>query len=270
MACVHSLALALSDQTRHHATMSDPIKNSGAVVVGKMKITESERAQRKELARAPKPRVASTLVLSCGTGNALKILMGQRSSRHDFMPSVYVFPGGRVDRADSYAKYTGELSPRTERILEAAYTPRRARAVALASVRETWEETGLMLGSDAPQSRNLNHASYDAFREAGKLPNLSGIEVFGRAVTPPHRHKRFDAWFFVKNLGDTPPPKTCDSSELQNVGWFTFEEIETLETQRATDMMLQVLERYLKSDRPPDNIFYSRAIRGEYKMLRFP
>ena len=250
--------------------MSDPIKNSGAIVVGKMKITDGERAQRKELTRAPRPKVASTLVLSCGSGKTLKILMGQRSSRHDFMPSVYVFPGGRVDRADSYAKYAGDLSPRTERILEAAYKPRRARAVALACVRETWEETGLMLGSEATSTRNLNHASYDAFREAGQLPDLSGIEVFGRAVTPPHRHKRFDAWFFVKNLGDRTPPPTSDSSELQNVGWFTFDEIEKLETQRATDMMLQVLEQYLKADRPPAHIFYSLAIRGDYKMLQFP
>jgi len=250
--------------------MSDPIQNSGPVLVGKMKITDGERAKRKELSRAPKPRVASTLVISCGSGRNLKILMGQRSTRHDFMPSVYVFPGGRVDRADSYAKYAGDLSPRTERILEAAYNPRRARAVALASVRETWEETGLMLGTEAAQTRNLNNASYDAFREAGQLPDLSGIEVFGRAVTPPHRHKRFDAWFFVKDLGDITPPNISDSSELLNVGWFTFAEIEALETQRATDMMLQVLKRYLKADRPPDHIFYSRAIRGEFKMLQFP
>jgi len=204
--------------------MTNPVKHPGQVLVGKMKITDGERAKRKELTRAPKPRVASTLVITCGTGKDLKILMGQRSNRHDFMPSVYVFPGGRVDRADSYAKYAGDLSPRTERILEAAYNPRRARAVALASVRETWEETGLMLGKSAKQSRNLNNASYDAFRKADQLPDLSGIEVFGRAVTPPHRHKRFDAWFFVKNLGDITLPKISDSTELLNVGWFSFNE----------------------------------------------
>lgn len=250
--------------------MSDPIKDSGPVLVGKMKITEGERAKRKALDRAPRPRLASTLVLTCGSGENLKILMGQRSKRHDFMPSVYVFPGGRVDRADSYAKYAGDLSARTERILEAAYNPRRARAVALASIRETWEETGLMLGAETTSNRNLNHASYDAFREAGQLPDLTGVEVFGRAVTPPHRHKRFDAWFFIKHLGDIQPPKIADSAELLNVGWFTFKEIQGLETQRATDMMLQVLESYLKADRPPENIFYSRAIGGKFKMLQFP
>ena len=250
--------------------MSIPNNPSDSIVVGAMKITDSEKLKRKELARAPKPRLASTLVLTHGTGANLRILMGQRSKRHDFMPSVYVFPGGRVDRADSYAKYAKDLSPRTEHILEAAYTPRRARAIALASIRETWEETGVMLGAPAKTTRNLNHASYDDFRQAGQLPDLSGVEVFGRAVTPPHRHKRFDAWFFVKKLEGDSPPQASDSSELLNVGWFTFDEIKNLEKQRATDMMLQVLERYLKMDRPPEKIFYSRAIRGDYKVLQFP
>lgn len=254
----------------HHSHMSDPVSSTGPVLVGKMKITDGERDKRKALDRAPRPRLASTLVVTCGPKDNPKILMGRRSKRHDFMPSVYVFPGGRVDRVDSYAPYANDLSPRTERIMEAAYNPRRARAVVLASVRETWEETGLMLGKDETTHRNINHESYDAFRQAGQLPDLSGIEVFGRAVTPPHRHKRFDAWFFVKHLGDVSQPDIQDSSELLNVDWFTFDQIEALETQRATDMMLGVLKRYLSADRPPAQIFYSRAIRGEFKMLQFP
>lgn len=196
--------------------------------------------------------------------------MGQRSSKHDFMPSVYVFPGGRVDRGDSYVDYAGDLSPRSETILEAAFSPRKARAVALASVRETYEETSLLLGSERPTTRNINHPSWDAFREAGLKPDLSGIEVFGRAVTPPHRHKRFDAWFFVKHLDMPAQPKIADSAELLNVGWFTFAEIEKLELQRATQMMLKVLEQYLAYDRPPDHIFYSHAKHGKFLTDTFP
>jgi len=244
--------------------MTDPFK------IGKIIMTEDERAKRKALTKAPRPKLASTIVLTCGSGDTLKILMGQRSKRHDFMPSVYVFPGGRVDRVDSYAPYIGDLSSRSERILEAAYKPRRARAVALASIRETWEETGLMLGQAAEQRRNLNHPSYDAFRQAGYLPDLGGLEVFGRAITPPHRHKRFDTWFFVKHLGEIPPPATSDSSELLNVDWFTFEQIKDLETQRATEMMVQVLQRYLKHKSPPREIFYFRYLKGKTRMLQFP
>lgn len=238
--------------------------------LGEIRMTDKERSKRKELARAPRPRIASTIVLTHGPKDNPRILMGQRSSKHDFMPSVYVFPGGRVDRGDSYVDYTGELSPRTETIMEAAFSPRKARAVVLASVRETYEETSLLLGEPAPSMRNHRDPSWDAFREAGVKPTLDGIEVFGRAVTPPHRHKRFDAWFFIKHL-DTPAlPDIADSAELLNVGWFTFDEIAKLELQRATQMMLKVLEQYLAYDRPPHHIFYSHAKHGKFRTDTFP
>ncbi len=238
--------------------------------LGEIRMTDKERRKRKELARAPRPRIASTIVLTHGPKNNPRILMGQRSSRHDFMPSVYVFPGGRVDRGDSYVDYAGELSPRTEAIMEAAFSPRKARAVVLASVRETYEETSLLLGKPTASMRNHRDPSWDAFRGAGLKPDLDGIEVFGRAITPPHRHKRFDAWFFVKHL-DTPAlPDIADSAELLNVGWFTFDEIAQLELQRATQMMLKVLEQYLAYDRPPHHIFYSHAKHGKFRTDTFP
>ena len=233
-------------------------------------LTDKERDKRKELSRAPRPRIASTIVLTHGPKDNPRILMGQRSIKHDFMPSVYVFPGGRVDRGDSYVGYAGDLSPRTETILEAAFSPRKARAVALASVRETYEETSLLLGTPAKTIRNHRDPSWDAFREAGLKPSLDGIEVFGRAVTPPHRHKRFDAWFFIKHLETPELPDIADSAELLNVGWFTFEEIWTLELQRATQMMLKVLQEYMTYDRPPHHIFYSHAKHGKFITDTFP
>ena len=252
---------------------SDPTSESPGDLgkVSNMHLTDGERSARKRLDRAPRPRVAATIVLTVGDPHDPQILMGQRSARHDFMPSVYVFPGGRVDRVDSFAPYSGELSARTERILEAAVSPRKARAIALSCIRETYEETGLMLGraADTP-GRNMRNATYDAFRRAGQLPDISGVEVFGRAVTPPHRHKRFDAWFFHKHLGDVAPPEVADSHELLNVGWFTLDEIAGLKTQRATDMMVDVLRDYLRRDRPRDTIFYSRAVRGTFRFDPFP
>lgn len=249
--------------------MTDAL-NQG-VPLGAIQMTKGEVDKRSKMARAPRPRLASTIVLTVGDIKAPKILMGQRSKRHDFMPSVYVFPGGRVERADSYAKYAGDLSPRTEHILEAAFSPRKARALVLAAIRETWEETGLLLAETVTgHERNLNHASYDAFRKTGLRPDISDIEVFGRAITPPHRHKRFDAWFFHKHLGDVPPPKIKDSAELLNVDWFTFEQIKNLEQQRATTMMLHVLKDYLSYDRLPRDIFLSKAKNGKMFSTRFP
>ena len=232
-------------------------------------LNAKEKALRNALPRAARPKLASTIVLTHGPKDNPKILMGQRASRHDFMPSIFVFPGGRVDRGDSYAPFTGDFSMRTQRILEAAYAPRRARAIGLAAIRETYEETGLMLGVEKPFNRNINNVSWDAFREAGIMPDLSGIEVFGRAVTPPHRHKRFDTWFFVKHL-DGERPQAQDSAELLGVDWFSFEEIEDLKTHRATDMMLTVLKDYFKHPKPPSELFYSRWQGGKFALTYEP
>jgi 8-oxo-dGTP pyrophosphatase MutT (NUDIX family) len=249
-------------------TSPDPMRPSK---VSNMHLTDKERTARKALDRTPRPRIAATVVLTVGDPRDPKILMGKRSARHDFMPSVYVFPGGRVDRIDSYAGYAGDLSARTERILEAAVSPRKARAIALSCIRETYEETGLMIGSPEPQpSRNMRNPTYDAFRQAGLSPDLSELEVFGRAVTPPHRHKRFDAWFFHRHLGDVAPPPVSDSPELLDVGWFTFDQIKALELQRATKMMIKVFRDYVRRDTPPDTIFYSRAVRGVFRQEGFP
>ena len=246
------------------------MKNLSPKSLGEIRMTDKEQHKRKELTRAPRPRVASTIVLTHGPKDKLRILMGQRSSKHDFMPNVYVFPGGRVDRGDSYVDYAGNLSARTEKIMEAAFSPRKARAVVLASVRETYEETSLLLGQQGATTRNINHPSWDAFRQANLKPDLDGIEVFGRAITPPHRHKRFDAWFFIKHLETPNLPNIKDSAELLNVGWFTFEEIWKLELQRATQMMLKVLQQYMSYDRPPAHIFYSHAKHGKFLTDTFP
>lgn len=264
--------MVLAEMKPYEALMSasDPMKPTR---VSNMHLTDKERKRRADMGRAPRPKTAATIVLTLGDPKHPKILMGQRSARHDFMPSVYVFPGGRVDRVDSFAPYAGDLSARTERVLEAAVNPRRARAIVLSCIRETYEETGFMLGAKPETStrhRNINHPTYDAFRQAGLLPDISHVEVFGRAITPPHRHKRFDAWFFHRHLGDVAPPDVNDSHELQNVGWFDFDEIEDLELQRATIMMIQVFKSYIRSDKRPKDIFFSLARHGVFRQERFP
>jgi len=233
-------------------------------------LTQAEQALREALPRPARPKKAATLILWKGPRDNPQILMGQRARRHDFMPSVYVFPGGRVDRADSYASAAGRLSPRTKTILEAAYSPRRARAVVLAAVRETYEETDLMLGAPKGAGRNPRNASYQAFFNAGQQPDISGIEVIGRAITPPRRHKRFDTWFFAKDMNTAGVHAPRDSHELLNVGWFTYREIEELKTHVATETMLSVLKRYLAQDTPPPQIFFMRRKGARYLTDAFP
>ena len=103
----------------------------------------------------------------------------------------------------------------------------------------------------------------------GFLPDISGIEVLGRATTPPYRHKRFDTWFFVKHLGETiPHVEVMDSRELEDVGWHDLDRIEGLKTHAMTDYMLQALHAYL--ERPAPDVPYHRMIRGVFVSSRFP
>jgi len=204
-------------------------------------LSEKDAAKRAAQGRAVRPRLASTIVLYRGTRDTPQILMGQRARGHDFMPSVYVFPGGRVDRADSFAPSSGDMLPRTQRLLAKYYNPARSRAIILAAIRETFEETGLCLTQKADGPiKNINHKSWDAF-------------------TPPYRPKRFDTWFMLRHVDETTlSGQMSDSVELLNLGWYDWDAIDGLKTARATDMMLQVLKDYFKYDTPPNEVFYSR------------
>ena len=104
-----------------------------------------------------RPKDAATLVLYRGHGNNLRILLGQRHQGHAFMPNAYVFPGGRVNSSDSRAIPSSELRSGVAKMLERAATPARARAIAVAAVRETFEETGLLVASGASDNNQWHN-----------------------------------------------------------------------------------------------------------------
>ncbi len=221
--------------------------------------------------KAPRPKLAATIVLLREHNGNKQILMGKRSTKHDFMPSVYVFPGGRVDRADSFAPSIDEPDKRTQNILQNALSEARARACVLAAIRETFEETGIIIGQKAKTKYQTNHKSWREFHAGGYLPKLSGIELFGRAITPPHRDKRFDTWFFLKHMSrEEAYCPFCDSKELLDIGWFDFSQIKNLPTHRATDMMLEQLKIYLADGRQGADIFMSKVIGRKFVFSRFP
>ena len=99
-----------------------------------------------EKKRVVLPRDAATLVLLRQVRGKTCVLMGLRHGKHKFMPDQWVFPGGRVDRADGYAHAATEMRPHVAKHLSTSASPHRARALAMTAVRETFEETGLILG----------------------------------------------------------------------------------------------------------------------------
>src|SRR5947207_4319121 len=86
--------------------------------------------------RAVRPRDAATLILIRRDRRQPRVLMGRRHGGHDFMPDKWVFPGGRIDRADFRAPHGTELRPEVAARLHEMTPPSRARALAMAAVRE--------------------------------------------------------------------------------------------------------------------------------------
>ncbi len=96
-----------------------------------------------------RPKDAATLILIDRSGDKPKVLVGKRHDKVVFMPGKYVFPGGRVDKSDNRIPVAAPISAELEANLlkgSPKIAPSRARALAVAAIREACEETGLCLG----------------------------------------------------------------------------------------------------------------------------
>src|SRR5690606_20564553 len=102
--------------------------------------------------RAVRPRLAATLLLIRRDGPKPRVLMGRRHGGHDFMPDKWVFPGGRIDRADYVAPRAAALDPNVTARL-APLPAKKVEALALTAIRETFEEAGLLLAQPAAKTR---------------------------------------------------------------------------------------------------------------------
>jgi 8-oxo-dGTP pyrophosphatase MutT (NUDIX family) len=191
------------------------------------------------------PRDAATLILYRFTPDGPRILMGCRSEGHDFMPNKYVFPGGRVDDDDELAPSLTELDQEEHRTVEIG-AQRAVRAFPLTAVREVFEETGLLVGRQTKGITGAPPAWADYYGQ-GVAPSLSGFRFVGRAITPPMRHKRFDARFFMADadlaLVDDRPP--IDGRELADLRWFTLAEAGELDLPNVTRFVISEVEARL-------------------------
>lgn len=208
-----------------------------------------------------RPRDAATLILLRPGKDAPEVLMGRRAGGHVFMASKWVFPGGRMDRADFTAASATDLSEQASSLLAREVPARRARALALAAVRETFEETGLILGEPAPAASVAG--PWREFRQAGALPDLAALTYVARAITPPGRTRRFDARFFLASAEALLHPEpTAGSGELDEIAWLPLAEARALDLPAITRFVLgEVAER--KPGLP-----FVRMVRGQHRIER--
>ncbi|MDO8410710.1 MAG: NUDIX hydrolase [Phenylobacterium sp.] len=202
---------------------------------------------RPEGARAVKPRDAATIILVRRDAAKPRVLMGKRNSGHDFMPNLWVFPGGRIDRADFRAPHATDLRPEVAAKFDRHIKLRRGQALALAAIRETFEEAGLLLAKKAPPRPGVG--PWREFLAQGALADLEAMEIIARAVTPPMLAKRFDTWFLMADAErlislDRQP----DCGELEEIAWVDFDDALGLELPMVTRTMIK--EAVLRLDDP--------------------
>jgi 8-oxo-dGTP pyrophosphatase MutT (NUDIX family) len=149
----------------------------------------------------------------------MEVLMGRRAARHRFVPHHYVFPGGRLDRGDATASARTRLPREVERTLQC--NSRMAHALAIAAVRETYEETGLALG--APGAWELHR-----------------LEYWLRAITPSSSPIRFHARFFAAEAKHFKG-QLRGNGELLDLDWRPLDECLKLPIVDVTEFILRRL-----------------------------
>jgi len=216
-----------------------------------MSLTDASRITAPEpTERHPnrRPVDAATLILVDRSKRAPRVLMGKRSERLKFMPGKLVFPGGRVDPEDRRMPVYGMLESETERRLLAGVvrpSSARSRALALAAIRETYEETGMLLGTLEAGAPDSVPAGWSAFAEAGVFPNLEALTLVARAITPPGMSRRFDTRFFLADASDIAHRVAGivgPDSEFVELDWLTFAQAKKAEIPNITRAIIEEVE----------------------------
>ena len=205
--------------------------------------------------RAVRPRDSSTLILVRRDTAEPTLLMGKRSAKHRFMPNKFVFPGGVVDLADSRLKPHSQLHPAVLARLIKGASSSKAQALALAAIRETFEETGLILGEPAENTVQTRSPQWRNFLRHELTPKLDSLHFFARAITPPYRGRRYDTRFFMADAdslktGTGPAPEA--SGELLQLHWVTLAQARELELPHITRIVLDEVEQRITNCQTPE------------------
>ena len=209
-------------------------------------------AERDQSFPDSEPRDAATLMLIDRRDKANpKVLLGRRHAGHKFMPGKFVFPGGRIETFDATMTAVSEPHPDMEKKLmtrvaksdvksDAGY----ARSFPLAAIRETAEETGLLLGVKRDEPPSVPGEIWTEFAKACVYPDLGNIHFVARAVTPPRRPRRFDTRFLTADasmIAHTIEGVVGEDTELVELVWIPIAQAAKLDLPAITGVVLDEL-----------------------------
>ncbi len=165
-------------------------------------------------------RDAATVVLLRDRGDGVETWLLTRVAQMVFAAGMSVFPGGRVDDADASLPLTGgDLAQLAAR---SGCDEATARALLGAAVRETFEETGVLLTvptadlSGARADVEHGRVSFGDLLRANRLAIDAGaLRPWSRWVTPAGEVRRYDTRFFVAAMPESAEAQdvTHESSE---------------------------------------------------------
>ena len=211
---------------------------------------------REDNAPAVRPRDAATLIVVRQEGGKPKILMGKRAASHKFMPNKFVFPGGRLDFVDQRLNVPHDLAPpvmtRLRKATQARVTDNKLRGLVLAAIRETYEETGLIIGRRTDNRLRSSNDVWQSYFDHGVEPPLEKIDFICRAVTPTFRTRRFDTRFFMvydEFIHTDPASMEKASGELLDLHWLTLPQARKLDLPTITRAVIDMVETRMKLGR---------------------
>ena len=208
-------------------------------------MAETEQPVKKLGTKAVRPKDAATLIVYRQCRDVVKVLMGKRHIKHKFLPERYVFPGGRVDPQDSRVRSATPIRQDVAELLTRRATPARARAIAAAAIRETFEEAGLIIGKPDPEPHRPAPANWRAFFDTGMAPCFENLTYVARAITPPWRPMRFNARFFMVDHKHVAGELGGDG-ELLDLTYVPIRETGALELPLITTRVLEMVEDFAR------------------------
>jgi 8-oxo-dGTP pyrophosphatase MutT (NUDIX family) len=197
-----------------------------------------------------RPKDAAVLILHRRVRGKIRILMGRRHKSHAFLPGRFVFPGGRIEPADQLLAVGTNLRPEVLAKAAAGITEARARGLALAAIRETYEETGLIVGSRNSPLPATRSPAWRQFLTHGLAPRLEGLDFIARAITPPGRPRRFDARFFMAGEEEIAGGEALSHTdgELKSLSWMTLDEARKADIIPITRCIIEEIEARLHGE----------------------
>jgi 8-oxo-dGTP pyrophosphatase MutT (NUDIX family) len=186
--------------------------------------------------QSTRPLPAATVILVRENQGQLQVYLIRRSPQSGFMPNMYVFPGGRLDRSDQDErlwKAHGKLSEaRVIRMSAKGMPAWTAAAYACTAIRECLEEVGVFLAkTEDRQPRELERIGQLA-RSADRSPgwfnqvvsvekwalDFNALHRWSHWITPPELRRRYDTKFFLASM---PPAQKCrpDPRETSDGIW---------------------------------------------------